>query len=520
MNAQTADGTLLDEHGQEILYPIASDVNGTRLEASQGLRRFLMGMRDAIEHDDKHFREETFADIFAFYETAKIGLDTTSGEGHHFDDAYHTAMSAFSMVSVGAAFYLLNSFSEQRGKKEIELRRALKMYTEFESDRANEEYGETPEERRTKALENLAYKMKHSGLQFVNLPIRDLAFPHDEFQKMADDRGIGQPVLMSTINNVRNFTTSSEHRIEMTMNASNMLSFRVSQLGKAIKRGHNKLQEKINQSDTIGAFRNALGHKAPYIDQFGRLKPTVQQENKDTVSESVEEKASAFDKIEDKVVETVYGGGKILLQYIENAVRSRRIPGIVIEGVKEAKGLSQDLKGKKTLEAEPDIKYLNLFRYAVGKQALPEDMEEQIAAMDDEELESLRDNTLEILKDIEGHTIGAKRARTSFIVQATFAGAQIMVGSLKALKAVQNQEPDPTIAMNVYSFYASMGPLFGFKNEMKRERGFIRSKDANIAESLMEKLKITEKDVDQVEFPEVIEEPPPEANADLNQPEA
>lgn len=508
MNAQTTDGKYLDDDGREILFPIASDVNGKILEADQGLRRFLLGMRDAISHDDQHFNEETFADIFAFYETAVIGKDTMTGEGHHFDDAEHTAMSVFSMVSVGAAFYLLNSFSEQRGKKEVEFRRALKMFTELEDDRNNPEYGETKEERRKVAIEKLAGKMKHSGLQFVKLPVKDQRFPYAEFKEMAKNRGIGQPLLMSAINNVRNFATSQDHRIEMGTNAANMLAFRTSQLRRAIKGAHQKMSDKIQgysaQSGDVAAAPIVMA--MDIVDRFGRLvRPKKEAQDLQPGHQPTQPEKSVIENIEgaaEKIVnrgfDTFQGGANIARQYALNAVHARKIPGIISEGVKESSALGRSLRGKAELKADPDIIGLNLFRAVAGQGALPEDLEERLSNMSEEELEETKEYTLEKLKDIEGHTRGAKRARASFLVQATFAGAQIAVGSLKVLNMVNTQQPDPTLSFNVYSFFASVGPLRGFKDELKSERALIESKEANIAESLVSRFDITDEDISEV----------------------
>lgn len=513
MNSQTADGKYLDDDGQEILFPIASDVNGKILEADQGLRRFLIGMRDAIAHDDQHFKEETFADVFAFYETAVIAQDTAKGEGHHFDDAEHAAMSVFSMVSVGAAFYLLNSFSEQRGKKQVEFRRSLKMYTEFEDDRHNEDLGETREKRREAAMEKLAGKMKHSGLQFVKLPVKDKRFPHTEFQQMAKDRGIGQPVLMSTINTVRNFVTSQDHRIEMGTNAAGVLAFRTSQLGRAIKNAHQKARSKIEQyagqSGNAAAVPIAVGMDA--VDRFGKLVNPKSQADDSTEGHGqpkpslLNRAENAADNAVNQTFDALDEGISIGRQYALNAVHAREIPSLFAEGFKETRALGKGLKGKAQLKADPDIIGLNLFRAVAGQQALPEDLEERLGQMNEGELDALKENTLEILKDIEGHTKGAKRAKASFLVQATFAGAQIAVGSLKVAKMFQDQHFDKTVGFNIYSFFASIGPLRGFKDELKSERALIDSKEAHIAESLVSRFQITDEEI--AELPDEPEEP-------------
>lgn len=489
MNQKNDNNQYLNEDGEIILFPIASDINGKVLEADNGLRRALQSLRDSIAHDDQHFNEETFADVFAFYETADIFRDTASGDMNHFDNPEHAAMSIFSMVSVGAAFYLLNSFSEQRGKKQNDLRKMLKMYTEFEADKKNHAYGETGQERRNHAMKNLAAKMKHSGLQFVNLPDRSRAFPHAEFKQMAKDRGIGQPILMSTINTVRNFSTSAEHRIEIVQNSASLLSFRVSQIGGAIKKANNA----IAQSDTLGAIRKGLGIEAPYIDSFGRLKATKESED----TENYKKPASILTHLEDNTVESLKEGLRILGQYATNAIYSRKIPGIIREGFAQVHAFDKEQKKHKANEIfaeNPDIMAYDLFRHAAGKELLSQPILDRLDKMSKDERTAMQENINEILRDIDDHTHGAKRAKKSFLVQATFAGAQLAVGGLKALAMIKEQKVDTTLAYNLYAFFASVGPLTGFKDELKRERGFIESKTATVAEQVKDAMFLEPKD--------------------------
>lgn len=513
MDAQTTADRLLDDDGNELLFPIASDVKGHALEADRGLRRYLIAMRDAIEKDDAHFDEETFADVFAFYETGLIVLDTANGDTHHFDSPAHIAMSAFAATSVGAAFFLLNSFSEQRGRKHVEFRRGLKMYMEFEEDIHNTAHGETSEERRAKALETLAEKMHGSGVQFVNLPLRDRAFPHAEFKQIAKNQGIGEPILMASINRVRNFMTSQDQRIEMGQVATSMLWFRVSQLGRAIKETarldrvssflrspwREKTQTLKNAHFELGQYVEKSGNAAAVpialtldvLDRTGYFFDYL----KNAVPDQQKKISVTMDRAEDQASATAKRGLKILGQYLDNAIRFRRIPGIITGGVAESLGLRKDQREKAVLEKTPDIMSLDLFRYAAAEQHLPDDLEEQLSEMTEAELLELKEKTIEILRDIDGHTEGAKLARTSFIVQATFAGAQIGVGSLKTAGMIQKQEWDPTILFNVWSFFASIGPLRGFRDELIRERGLIGSKEANIAERLKGKLQTMGEDI-------------------------
>ncbi len=511
MNAKSVDGSPLDEEGNEILFPVASDINGAAMEADRGLRRFLIKIREEIKKDDKHFKEETFADIFAFLETGQIIFD----DEDHFKDPLQAAMSTFSIISVGAALFLLNSFSEQRGKKQAEFRHALKMYVEFEKDRLeNKKPDETPEERlerRKVALGKLAEKMRHSGLQFVNLPLRDKAFPHAEFMEIAKNHGIGEPLLMATINNVRNFCTSSDKRIEISMSAASMLSYRTTQLGFAIG---NTFTHVLDLTDTavekLTAFATApLTEKAKeirhaytifnlYVSAAGNPAAVPVALTVDTirnagnaVSQTNRNPSSMLDLIEDRAVETTREAGHIILQYIENAILFRRkVPPIIREGLRESKSFRERQQEKQKAQSTQHMREVEIINFALKDPELAREIKARLDEISTKDLEELKEHIAEVIKDTDRHEQSAKLARTSFLAQYAFMLAQGAVLGIKILEILRTGNTDYTATYNIWSAAASVGPLEGFKDQLKREHDLLQSKTVMLADKLAKILGI------------------------------
>jgi len=182
---------------------VAFTESGTSLEPDEGLRRFLIKTHEAIETDKQHFTEEMFSDVFAFYETGHIAAEALSGSTETLEDA--PVMSGLAVFSTVAAVYLLNSLNSQRAAKDNEYKKALLMFVEYEQDLDNSEIDENKEVRRKVAIGKLYDKMRHSGLQFVNLPNESKKFDRPKFRKIASKRGIGEELSLSTIDRVSEF---------------------------------------------------------------------------------------------------------------------------------------------------------------------------------------------------------------------------------------------------------------------------------------------------------------------------
>ena len=205
-------------------YSVAFTETGKILEPEDGLRRFLMQTRDLIELDKQHFTEELFSDIFALYETGEILVEAAHANTDTLEE--EPAMSSLAVASTVAAFYLLYSINAQRGAKEHEFRKALKMFVEFEEDCRDLKNGFTKEDRKFIAIENLRQKMQHSGLQFVNLPDEQHRFHKSEFREIAKKKGIGEPLSLDRVKKVREFFQQPfPEKVVMTGQALSYLMF-------------------------------------------------------------------------------------------------------------------------------------------------------------------------------------------------------------------------------------------------------------------------------------------------------
>ena len=90
------------------------------------------------------------------------------------------------------------------------------------------------------------------------------------------------------------------------------------------------------------------------------------------------------------------------------------------------------------------------------------------------------DDLIRIMRDHERHEQAAIRARKSLYVQSAFIVLQLALIPVKLL----SEEHRHTVGMNIYSFFAPMGPLRGFADELKAERAKANSKLADKAERL------------------------------------
>lgn len=212
------------ESGQEGLttshLSAATTSKGTPLEHDVALRRFLTFTHEAIHEDEEHLLQEAASDVFAFVETFHAGaeaLDQSSADP--------LADNAFAIASAVAALYLVRNLSLQRAAKKEDFRKGLRMWVQFEQDLDSTEHGDTRDERRKKALANLGQKIRHSGLQFVNLPSTDKHFDKALFQKIAQAEGItGQSLTKARIQKAGAFLRAAPiDKLSMAAAAASML---------------------------------------------------------------------------------------------------------------------------------------------------------------------------------------------------------------------------------------------------------------------------------------------------------
>lgn len=382
---------------------------GTVLEPDEGLRRFLIQTRDDIATDKSHFTEELFSDIFALVETGVIVADGMEGDFHHLEE--DTMASGFAVVSAVAAVYLLSSLNKQRAAKEIEYRKALKMFVEFEKDKVDTSNGENREERYPVAVENLRDKMRHSGLQFVELPDEQRKFNKSEFKALASEKGIGETLTKNAIQKTGSF-----------------------------------LRKPLNEKMLVTG------------ESLSRLEYRL-------------EKGAKF-------------MGHVLGQYLSNPFRARReiLPSTIM-GFKEASALNKELRDKRLEEEETEL----AGERAEIKAVIPLTLERlkhvnvsSIKKIGKAWRDEDRDDLITIMRDQERHEVAARRARNSLVVQSVFEVAQLALIPIKLF----DDEKRHTVWMNFYSFFAAMGPLKGFADELKSERAKVHSKLAEKAEHL------------------------------------
>ena len=389
-------------------FRVAFTETGKVLEPKDGLRRFLIQTRDLIETDKQHFTEELFSDIFALYETGALAAEAATGSVETLED--DPFMSSLAVGSTVAAVYLLHSINAQRGAKEYEYRKALKMFVDFEQDVYDDKNGATKEERLSVAEHNLRDKMRHSGLQFVNLSDEQKRFRKSEFHEIAAQKGIGKPLTHDMVKRAGDFMRKP-------------------------------LQDKVVTT----------GQGLSYLMFQG-------------------ERAAGF-------------VGKVFTEYVKNPFRVHKIGKSTVMGFQEAARLNEDLglqvKGakKNTLPNQDDAK----------QQRKPLTLD-QLHSVNLRSIETIghdwtadeKDDLIKIMRDQESHEQSAVRAKRSLQVQSAFMGLQLAIIPIKLL----SEEHRHSIGLNFYSFFAPMGPLKGFADELKAERAKANSKLADKAERL------------------------------------
>lgn len=175
--------------------------------------------------------------------------------------------------------------------------------------------------------------------------------------------------------------------------------------------------------------------------------------------------------------------GKVFTEYVKNPFRVHKIAHSTALGIREGSKLADDLneqikEGKtNTLpdseEAKKQSKPLTLAQlHSVNLGSIA-----KIGfGWSDEE----KDDLIKIMRDQEMHEQAAVRAKRSMYVQGGFMALQLALIPVKML----NEQQRDTIWMNVYSFFAPMGPLKGFADELRSERAKANSKLAEKAERL------------------------------------
>ncbi len=408
---------------------VAFTAAGHGLDPEEGLRRFLIQTKEQIDTDKSHFTEELFSDIFALIETGHIALEATHGSTKTLEE--EPLMSGIAITSTAAAVYLLWSINSQRGEKEAEYRNALKMFVEFEKDLHNEENGETKEDRRQSAIDKLHNKMRHSGLQFVNLPDEQKKFNKSEFRAIAKDKGIGEPVTAGCIERCRSFLSKSPmEKVEVTGVALSRVAYHV---------------------------KNVRQYASEYASN------TL-----------------------DKAIDLSHFAGHVMGEYLSNVPRTLRgdLNRTTTLGLKEIKALNDEMRALKKSEKQQDkLHHDNDQREDTQKEPLTLDQLKKVSLRSIHKLghdwnQDEKDVVINKLRDREQHQSAAERAKRSFQVQLAFEALQLAMIPVK----YASESHRHTIWMNVYSFFAAMGPLKGFAEQIQSERAKANSKQAEASE--------------------------------------
>ncbi len=400
---------------------------GTVLEPEEGLRRFLIQTRENIEVDKSHFTEELFSDIFALIETGHLGVEAAHGSAETLQE--EPLMSGIAIASTTAAVYLLWSINSQRGAREDEYRKALKMFVEFEHDIHDEKFGDSKEERRDNAIENLREKMQHSGLQFVNLPDEQRRFNKSQFRDIAKDKGIGEPLRAGAIKRCRSFLKKP-------------------------------FMEKV---DATAVALSRVSHHTKNLGDYAKVYTS-----------------NTLQKCEDSMLFV----GHVAGEYAANPFRVHKIGKSTLMGFRELKELNAEIREQKIAEKTNTLPSRN----TDPEHKLPPLTLDQLNSVSLSSIEKIghdwhqddKDDLIKIMRDQERHEQSAIRAKRSLVIQSAFEGLQLAMIPVK-LMSEQHRE---TVWMNVYSFFAAMGPLVGFAEGLKEERAKANSKLADKAERL------------------------------------
>lgn len=422
---------------------VAFTQNGTALESYEGLRRFLIKTRDDIATDKHHMMEELTCDLASIIETGMIIQEIGTGHADHVAD--NLAMSGFTIASASAAAFLLHSLNSQRAGKEIEYKRALRMFHEHERDKRDPDNGETREDRFDVADANLAKKMRASGLQFVNLSNEQRKFDKPLFREEARQRGIGVPVTAHLVARTGDFLRKDRNE-------------KLAVTGEALSR----------VKYTAGQSVRGIGNEA------GRLLK-IYINNTTRVAEVWRSTVMGFQE------------AKALKQDDDKKVTHERENGAISNRINHQNGNAKPESTETESEPAEDVNR-PLTLEDLGKVNL-QTIESIGHAIDEEEKEAL----IRTINDQQLHENNARRARTSLCVQSVFQASQAILVPVKLM----NEEYRNTVPLNIVAFLGAMGPLKGFADELKSERAKANHKKAERAERLGKLLNLipeTEKD--------------------------
>ncbi len=420
---------------------------GREVGSAEALRRYLVNTKDEIDIAVSHRAEEALSDVFAFFEGGEAIFDAVNEA-----DASPLLDNISALIATSAALYLINSINTQLSGKRADFKKALKMFVEFEHDKnsnnhlitediSDEERHKYKSVAREMAIVKLREKMLHSGLQFVNLPKTDTKFNRSEFFKIASNMGVGTPLSLKSVNRVSSFLKKPFfEKIEATGEGLSYLGYQYGRgLNFLIHVGGEFLKNTIPaRIRRIGLVTDqALFVETPKlradIKKFSRYK-----DSKKTLSGTL---SSAFSNKGSKDTSS---------------------------GKKAEKPLGEGLS-KQTQE----LSLSDLHKVHIKK----------MAAIGKDWSEEEKRDLAKVLKDGAFHTNNAVRARNSLIIQGIFEVAQIYTFVDKAFRGQWD-----SMWMNAYSFFAAMGPLAGFANELKDERAIVNSlkaKEALILDSMV-----------------------------------
>lgn len=175
--------------------------------------------------------------------------------------------------------------------------------------------------------------------------------------------------------------------------------------------------------------------------------------------------------------------GKVFTEYVKNPFRVHKIAHSTALGIREGSKLADDLneqiKEGKT-NTLPDSEQAKKHAKPLTLAQLHSVNLGSIAKIGYGWSDEEKDDLIKIMRDQEMHEQAAVRAKRSMYVQGGFMALQLALIPVKML----NEQQRDTIWMNVYSFFAPMGPLKGFADELRSERAKANSKLAEKAERL------------------------------------
>lgn len=355
--------------------------------------------------------------------------------------------------------------------------------------------------------------MKHSGQQFINLPNDQRPFPRRDMRALGEQKGFNKPIIAAAVYN----TADSIGRVcrgenpitkETMRNALGKLRFGAFCAGHYLEKSLNKAADLSIK--TIGAAgdllvfaplalvgkwdsHNKFNNAAISAGSAAAMPVVLTLEAAKAAGQSV--KNMSFDALSayrESIKPPVMGASDLLLDvgksYWHNFLNTDEIPEIVKEGISEYVGFNNDLAQRKKYRAKnPMVTSGTGELTAENVHALTLDLAQKVSENGSLEQEQ-KDRLIEILRDRKMHVEAGKRAQKALVVQSIFALAQIGMIVAKSI----DQEKRSTIPLNIYSFYASVGPWIGFSTEVKYQRAMANTKTANLAEAIALKQGVTE----------------------------